>query len=216
MQNKLYLDIETLPAGEEKHDLLRKVFRKNRAKQKRHDGDDDFEQYLLGTSFDGAFGRILCIGYALNDEPTEILYENGDEKKMLQKFWDIAKNIDLFIGHNVMDFDLRFIYQRSVVNKVRPLKELNFARYRSNPIYDTAREWNKWSGPMIGLENLALALGIPSPKDGIDGSQVYSFYQQDRVKEILDYCKRDVETTRRVYKKMIFDTANDPKETLFE
>jgi hypothetical protein len=68
------------------------------------------------------------------------------------------------------------------------------------------KEWVKWSNNTAGLEHLALALGIPTPKDGIDGSQVWDFYKAGKTNEILEYCKRDVETTRAVYKKMIFES----------
>jgi len=198
---RLYLDIETLPADENKHETLRFLHAKKKKK------DEDFEQYLLNTGFDGTFGRILCIGYAVDDEPTQVLYCDGNEKKMLEEFWDIARDATLFIGHNIIDFDMRFIFQRSVMNGVVPSwndRDLSFARYRSYPMFDTMREWTKWSMNNIGLEALALAMGIPSPKDGIDGSQVYKFYQDGKVKEICEYCKRDVETTREVYKRIAF------------
>ncbi|MFH1978944.1 MAG: ribonuclease H-like domain-containing protein [Patescibacteria group bacterium] len=198
---KLYLDIETLPAPDNKHEVLR--FLHEKAIEKNKKTGQDFEQYLLRTSFDGAFGRIFCIGYAMDDNPTEVLYAKDNEKEMLEKFWEIADQSDLFIGHNVMDFDLKFIYQRSIINSVKPSKDLSFARYRNFPIYDTMKEWSKWSYDVsIGLEALALALGIPTPKDGIDGSQVYNFYKEGKIEEILEYCKRDVDTTRAVYKRM--------------
>jgi len=196
------LDIETLPASEEYHQTLKMMHAKKSKK------DDDFKEYLLKTSFDGAYGRILCIGYAVDDEEVGMLYNENDEKKTLEQFWSLAGTADLFIGHNVMDFDLRFIFQRSIINGIKPpenLINLPFARYRSNPIFDTMKEWVKWSNNTVGLEHLALALGIPSPKDGIDGSQVWDFYKAGKVQEILDYCKRDVETTRAVYKRMIFE-----------
>lgn len=203
---KLFFDIETIPAAEKSWETLRLLHEKNLQKnRKKGKSVEDFEHYLLKTSFDGAFGRILCISYAINDNLVEILHEEDDEKKILEKFWKIAKDVDLFIGHNVMDFDLRFIYQRSIIKNVRPSRDLNFARYRNNPIFDTMKEWVKWSMSNIGLEALALALGIPTPKDGIDGSQVYNFYKDGKINEILDYCKRDVETTRAVYKKMVFE-----------
>jgi predicted PolB exonuclease-like 3'-5' exonuclease len=136
---------------------------------------------------------------------------------MLKEFWEIVNSISSpsynsnypdhgvqFIGHNVMDFDLRFIYQRSIINKIKPAYDLSFARYRSYPIFDTMKEWVQWSMNSVGLEHLALALGIPSPKDGIDGSQVYTFYQKGKIKEIAEYCQRDVETTRAIYKRMTF------------
>ena len=104
-----------------------------------------------------------------------------------------------------MDFDLRFIYQRSIALGVKPAYEISFARYRNYPIFDTMKEWVKWSTTGVGLEYLAIALGIPSPKDGIDGSQVAEFYKQGKVNDILEYCKRDVLTARDVYRKITFE-----------
>lgn len=225
--HKLFLDIETLPAGEESHAKLEVLFEKKRKE------DDLLEDFLLRTSFDGAFGRIFCIGYAVDDGPLEAFA--GDEKKILEDFWELVSKLDrdvpppsgnygyrsgygkqnnvLFVGHNVMDFDMRFIYQRSIVLGVKPSLEVSFARYRSDQIYDTMREWSKWSSSSVGLETLALALDIPSPKEGIDGSQVFDFYKQGRGAEIIEYCKRDVETTRALYQRMVF--AKAPKSTLF-
>lgn len=218
---KLYLDIETLPATDESFEALKILHAKKKAKNKKEKkgkDQDDFEQYLLGTSFDGSFGRILCIAYAIDDQPTEVLCGDESEAEMLEKFWEIVDSISIpsgngqwkdygvqFIGHNVMDFDLRFIYQRSIVNKVKPTYELPFARYRNYPIYDTMKEWVKWANNNISLEHIALALGIPTPKEGIDGSQVADFYKAGKVEEICEYCKRDVDATRAVYKRMIFD-----------
>lgn len=199
MTQKLFLDIETIPASEEMHETLEKLHAK-----KSKEGAD-FEEYLGKTALDGTFGRILCIGYAVDDDEVDVLYNEDNEAETLRQFWELAKNSDMFIGHNVMDFDLRFIYQRSIINNVVPSLDLNFARYRSFPIYDTMKEWVKWSNNSIGLEPLALALGIPTPKEGIDGSQVYDFYKKGKVQEILDYCKRDVETTRAVFKRMVFE-----------
>lgn len=179
---------------------------------------EKFDEFVAKTNFDGAFGRILCIGYAVDDEPAQNFYNENDEKKTLQEFWNLIDAISsvprnpqypdygvLFVGHNVMDFDLRFIYQRSIVLGVKPTMDISFARYRNYPIFDTMKEWVKWSNNSVGLEFLALALGIPSPKDGIDGSQVAKFFADGKVADILEYCKRDVETTRAVYRKMVFE-----------
>lgn len=202
----MYLDIETIPASEADHEALKMLHKKKVEKKKTFkDCDGDFEQYLLQTSFDGSFGRIICIGYAMDNGPVECLIGDQDEAGMLQKFWELARDANLFIGHNVIDFDMRFIYQRSVVNKITPSQDLSFARYRNYPMFDTMKEWSKWSMNNVGLEHLALALGIPSPKDEIDGSQVYDYYKAGKIKEIAEYCKKDVETTRLVYKRIIFE-----------
>lgn len=218
---RLFLDIETIPAGEDGIEALKILFEKKKAKKSKKEGSEDhadFEQYLLGTSFDGSFGRIICISYAIDDDPVECLSGDENEAEMLKKFWEIVDSISVpsgngqwkdygvqFIGHNVMDFDLRFIYQRSTINRIKPAYELPFVRYRNYPIYDTMKEWSKWSMNSIGLEHIALALGIPTPKDGIDGSEVYNFYKAGKIKEICEYCKRDVEATREVYRRMTFN-----------
>src|SRR3989344_8398352 len=112
----LYLDIETIPARQEQHSILKEIHAKKLADGKKV--SDDFEQYLAATSFDGAFGCIICIGYAVDDNPVEII--SGDEADILREFWKIAKDQRKFIGFNLMDFDLRFIYQRSVIHGVVP------------------------------------------------------------------------------------------------
>lgn len=203
---KLFLDIETLPAPGEKMELLKTFWEDSRKKNggKIIPGLNDFDTFFRNTSFQGEFGRILCIGYAIDDKPTDCI--SGDEKEMLRKFWGLAKDANLFIGHNVMDFDLKFIYKRSVILNVRPSRELSFARYRSNPIFDTMHEWEKWSGKGTGLHRLSLAMGMASPKEeGIDGSQVYDYFLTGKTDEIIEYCKRDVEATRKVYNRIIFN-----------
>ncbi len=200
---KLFLDIETLPAGEEHHKILKDIYEHKKANGKKT--ADSFDSFLAQTNFDGSFGRIFCISAAINDGPAECL--NGEEKDILADFWELAKDADLFLGHNIFDFDLRFIYQRSIILGVRPTRDLSFARYRNNPIYDTMYEWSKWNmQDKISLDKLAKALGLVSSKDkGINGSMVCDYYKKGRYQEIYDYCNADVEVTRSVYKKMTFE-----------
>lgn len=215
----MYLDIETVPAGEESIEKLEYLYKRAQSKKKKKSVDNDnpdnpedtFEAFVNRTGFEGDFGRIACIALAVGDSPVYV-YSNCDketneldEKKTLEKFWEIAAKCDLFVGHNIIDFDMRFIYQRSWILGVKPSKDLTFARYRSNPMYDTMKEWGKWSNqPSIGLERLALALGIPTPKDDIDGSQVAAAFNDGRIDDICTYCKKDVETTRAIYKRMAY------------
>ena len=204
---KLFLDIETLPAPGEKMELLKSFWEDSRKKNggKIIPNINDFDTFFRNTSFQGEFGRILCIGYAIDNEPADCI--SGDEKEMLRKFWGLAKDANLFIGHNVMDFDLKFIYKRSVILNVRPSRDLSFARYRNNPIFDTMHEWEKWSGKGTGLHRLTLAMGLASPKEeGIDGSKVYDYFLAGKTNEIFEYCKRDVEATRKVYNRITFNT----------
>ena len=190
----LFLDIETVPTPQSLAEASRQS----------SDGSID-EATIKKMSLSALYGRILCLAYAVEpptDGPTELLC--GDETTILKRFWDLAVDINLFVGHNVLDFDLRFICQRSVIHQIKPSREIPFSRFRSSPVFDTMHEWTKWGRDMVGLDALANALNIPSPKTEMDGSKVYTYYQAGRLDEIYAYCKRDVETVRKIYHFMTF------------
>lgn len=137
-----------------------------------------------------------------------------DERSLLLEFWQRMRSfrpdVDRIVGHNIFDFDLKFILKRSIIHGVRPTVNLSFARYRNQPIYDTMHEWERWSyGSKISLEKLAMVLGLPSSKEqGIDGSRVHELFAAGQHQAIRDYCLRDVELTRTIYKRMVFDHPN--------
>lgn len=199
---RLFFDIETLPAAEDKHPVIREIY--DRKAQKRKGLTKEFEEFLEDTVFSGTFGRILCISYAINDEPVQCIF--GDEKETLKRFWDVARDVDLFVGHNIFDFDMRFLYQRSIVYAIRPTQDIPFIRYRNAPMYDIMHEWTKWNPKgWVTLDEMARALGIKSSKEGeLDGSKVHEFYKKGKLQEIYDYCNADVEVTRAIYKRMMF------------
>jgi predicted PolB exonuclease-like 3'-5' exonuclease len=208
---KMFLDIETVPAGEEHFELLKKLHVKSEQKKAaRNARSQTFDDFHKGTGFSGAFGRIVCIAYALDNGKIESL--SGNEKEMLTKFWEIAKDVDLFVGHNILDFDLRFIIQRSIVLGVKPSRlDLSFARYKNFPIFDTMEEWSKWGRNSESQDTLAHAFGLPSSKEEMDGSEVWEYFKKGKIKEICEYCKRDVEVNREVYKRMVFEEEQELK-----
>lgn len=187
----------------------------------------DEEEYAL-TSLDGNFGRVLCIGFAREfDDSRPLEYgcfgwneasQSFDaEEKTLSDFWEWIKDFkthrDTIIGHNILDFDLPFIRQRSVINGIMPTVNFNFARYRSQPIFDTMREWDCWSfRKMTSLKKLAYVLGLPSPKeDFVNGGNLAQRFEEGHYREIYEYCMRDIKATRNVYRKMNFTFQNAAK-----
>jgi DNA polymerase elongation subunit (family B) len=176
------------------------------------------------SSLNGDTGRLLCIGYIDEgcgrkpvkgvlgwDRERGCFYDN--EPEILRNFWEMMRTfrpcLDRIVGHNIYSFDLRFIYKRSVICGVRPSINLNFARYRDQPIYDTMCEWEKWHlRDTISLDRLARVLGLESPKtDECNGSRIAELFARGEHKTIRDYCLRDVITTRRIYRRMTFADA---------
>ena len=194
----LFFDIETIPTDQSlQHSGLLE------AQMQLDEGE-----VIKRLSLSAATARILCLAYALEppaDSSVTVL--DGDEREIIQNFWKLATETNLFVGHNVLDFDLRFIYQRSVIHQIKPSREIPFARFRNSPIFDTMHEWSKWGREHISLDLLSKALGIPSPKECLDGSKVYPYYRAGKLSEICEYCKCDVDTVRQVYRRLTFAPA---------
>jgi predicted PolB exonuclease-like 3'-5' exonuclease len=190
-----FFDIETVPTDQSLKDngLLDSQIKLDEA------------ELLKKLSLSAATARILCLAYAVDppaDSPVTVL--EGEEKAIIQNFWKLALDVNLFVGHNILDFDLRFIWQRSIIHQIKPPRDLPFTRFRNAPIFDTMQEWSKWGREHVSLDTLSKALGIPSPKENLDGSKVYPYYRAGKLTEIYEYCKRDVDTARQVYRRLAF------------
>src|SRR4030042_4953079 len=197
---KLFFDLETIPAPEKLRKVVVEAERK-KARNREIAGDD--EALYRASAISGDFGQIFCISYAIDDNPVQVI--SGQEDEILTKWWQVAQSTHVFIGHNIIDFDIPFLYKRSIVHKIKPSQQLPVKRYQTENIFDTAKEWSRWDNfSQTSLHNLSIALGLPSSQDKMDGSQVYDFYLGKRYQDIYTYCKKDVELTRQVYKRMLF------------
>lgn len=204
---KLFFDIETIPCDDKVKEIYIEYRRKGMSDEM---AQEKLEDIYLESSFDGTFGRICCIGYIKEDGVLMKGVLKGDEKEMLKEFWTIARDAQLFIGHNVYDFDLPFVYQRSIINGVKPRQDISFARYRRSPIFDTMREWIIWNMDKYknrSLDILAKVMGYPTSKDEMNGGLVWQYFKEGRIDEICKYCMKDVELTRKIYYRMIVEDA---------
>ncbi len=126
------------------------------------------------TSFDGAFGRVCCIGFAMDDGEPETVFSADDERLVLEGFAYILdcsfageRFTTTVVGHNVSAFDLRFLHQRYIVHGIRPpiviARAISARPWESEKVYDTMVQW-AGVGNRVSLDKRCLALSIPSPK----------------------------------------------------
>ena len=162
------------------------------------------------TSLNGTTGEIVCIGWAHNNEPAKVLHRDlgGSERDLLQEFFDqldaATMSAPLWVGHNLIGFDLRFLYQRAVINQVNPRCILpHDTRYNGKEVYDTMLAWAGW-GNRISLANLCAALSIQVKTSDITGATVWDAVQAGRIADVAAYCREDVEATREAYHCMTF------------
>jgi len=228
----IYFDIETIPAQDESAiAMIRSDIEKQKqnikapsnykdqekidayilAEQKRL--DDEFDIAYRKTSFDGGLGQICCIGFAIDDqEPLALFGDN--ESEIIRPFYEFLSlsynaNSDqrpVFIGHNVINFDLRFLFQRSVMCNVKPPIFIPFnAKPWDASVYDTMTAWAGF-GNRVSLDKLCKIFELEDDNNEIDGSKVWDYYKEGRIAEIAEYCKQDVVQTRQAYKRMTFAT----------
>lgn len=170
-------------------------------------------------SFDGLYGEIISIAWAINDEePSCIIRKKGDsEKELLEAFFQwlhTRLNIDLgrpdviskWVGHFTLNFDLRFLWQRCVINQVKPSVRIPYdAKPWGDDVFDTKIAWsgsNQYSGKS-SLDAICKGFGFEGKGD-LDGSKVYDYWLDGRYEEIAEYNKQDVEMCRSLYKQMNF------------
>ena len=186
------------------------------------------EEMFRKLALHAEYGRILCIGIII--EKDNVVTRRGvfgfdvksgklhlDEKKTIRGFWKILQTEfnprrDLIIGHNLLDFDLPYIYKRSRINGIKPSVQLSFARYRNAPIFDTMREWAMWNlrESSVSLSLLAELLDVGIKKsDGMDGGRVYDELLAGNHERISEYCLQDVEVARAVYHRMILTDIDE-------
>ena len=223
----LYIDIETLPT---QNPILIQQFKDsvkapgNYSKQESIDKwleenrDSEADKLHRKTSFDGLHGEIFSIAWAIDDEPVQVVYRKGNrtEFDLLHAFFDGITDlkdkygntslISKWVGHYITGFDLRYIWQRCVVNGVRPTVYIPYdVKPWDDKVFDTKCEWTgtgQYSGAG-SLDALSKAFGLDGKGD-IDGSKVYDYWLAGRFDEIAEYNKDDVVKCRELYKRMNF------------
>ena len=168
----------------------------------------DDESYAK-SAFDGTFSRIVCIGLLEFSDQMEarsaIAWYGANERELLRQFWArLAQDRPtLYITHNGLGFDLPFIKKRSIINQVKPSVEINLAKFRAEPVYDTMAIWSNWdTRGWVKLDVLARALQVDT-KSG-SGEQVAEMWEKQQGRELAQYCLQDTYVTYACYCRMNF------------
>ena len=106
-------------------------------------------------------------------------------------------------GHNVKEFDFPFIARRMLIHGIKIPDKLNLMGKKpwEVPHLDTLELWKFGDYKhFTSLKLLTKVLGVPSPKDDIDGSEVAKvFYKDKDIDRIATYCEKDVIAVAQVF-----------------
>ncbi|MBN1930113.1 MAG: DEAD/DEAH box helicase [Desulfobacterales bacterium] len=121
-----------------------------------------------------------------------VVYDSAEDtfyeflEPQINQMIEHLKQFDLVVGFNILRFDY------SVLRGYAPLFDFN-----TLPTLDILDQIYKRLGYRLSLDHLAqVTLGAEKSADGL---QALQWWKEGRIREIIDYCKMDVEITRDLF-----------------
>lgn len=207
LENILFLDIETVPefASYDKLDEAKKQLWESKTAYKRK---EEFtpEEFYHRAGIWAEFGKIVCISvgyFTFKDEHRYFRLKtfHGEEANLLNEFKVLLnchfnKPSQLLCAHNGKEFDFPYIARRMLIHQIALPYSLDLFGKKpwQVPHLDTLELWKFGDYKhYTSLKLLTHVLGLPTPKDDIDGSQVRDvFYEENNIDRIVIYCEKDV------------------------
>ncbi len=224
----LFLDIETVPAAATYTELdqVHRLLWEKKSKQFRA-AEQSAEEVYERAGIYAEFGKIICISVGLLKEKNPFTFRlksfYGDDEKalladfsaMLAKF---ARNREaLLCAHNGKEFDYPYMARRMIINNMIIPDILDNAGKKpwEVKLLDTLDLWKFGDYKnYTSLDLLTTILGIPTPKDDIDGSMVAGIYHDEHdLKRIVTYCEKDVLAVAQVLLRLMNLPKIDPEKT---
>ncbi len=229
LEDILFLDIETVPqnASFSELDEVRQTLWDHKSQYKRGDGISA-EDYYENAGIWAEFGKIICISVGYfhfkgTRRQFRVTTFHGEEKKLLQEFRNLLTTHFrpqkfLLCAHNGKEFDFPYIARRMIVHSIALPEKLNLFGKKpwEVPHLDTMELWKFGDYKhYTSLKLLTHVLGIPSPKEDIDGSMVRQVYYEDKdLDRIIEYCERDVITVAQVLLRLKNEPLLEEEEVL--
>ncbi|WP_297705099.1 3'-5' exonuclease [uncultured Eudoraea sp.] len=214
LEHILFLDIETVPevANYEQLDDTKKELWEHKSQYQRKE-EFTAEEFYDRAGIWAEFGKIICIsvGYFLFKDGVRnfrVTTFQGDEEKILKDFIRLlnehfSRPKNLLCAHNGKEFDFPYIARRLIIKGMSLPHKLDLFGKKpwEVPHLDTMELWKFGDFKhYTSLKLMANVLGIPSPKEDIDGSMVRDvYYEEGNLDRIVAYCELDVITLAQVF-----------------
>ena len=213
LENILFLDIETVPE-KNAFDALPEEARQLWAEKTAYRRKEEYtpEEFYDRAGIWAEFGKIICISAGFFQISQEVTFrvrsftgeENeilGEFKTLLETYFNLPKHI--LCAHNGKEFDFPYIARRMIIHGISLPSKLSLFGKKpwEIPHIDTMELWKFGDFKhYTSLRLMAHVLGLPSPKEDLDGSQIRSvYYEEGDIDRIAKYCELDVVTTAQVF-----------------
>ena len=206
LEHILFLDIETVPLFSDFNQLneTEKTLWEQKTNYQRK---EEFtpEEFYDRAGIWAEFGKIICISvgyFVFNGDVRNfrVTTFHGEEIDLLKEFKTLLethynKPQHLLCAHNGKEFDFPYIARRMIINRIDIPFKLNLFGKKPWEVahLDTLELWKFGDyKTYTSLKLMTHVLGIPSPKDDIEGSEVCKVYYKDHdIDRIIRYCEKD-------------------------
>ena len=169
------------------------------------------DAYLNNAGIISTYGRIVCIsfGFIDNEGVSKISSYYGDnEEEIVTSFNNLLKKIETksfnLSGFRINHFDIPWVLHKLHKYGIEPANMIYL--YDKKPwdlrVVDMSDDWKGRFAWAFSFEELCYELGVASPKDIINGSDVHKYYWSGKVEDIKTYCEKDVNSSIEVSKKL--------------
>ena len=172
--------------------------------------EDINEAYLDNAGIISTYGRIVCIsfGYESNGEKMIRSFYGDDERDIVESFNNLLKKIETksynLCGFRINYFDVPWVLHKLHKYEIEPANMIYL--YDKKPwdmrMVDMSDDWKGRFAWAFSFDEMCYELGVVSPKDIINGSDVHKYYWSGRIEDIKTYCEKDVSSSIEVSKKL--------------
>lgn len=230
INNILFLDIETVSqyaTYAEVPDSWKELWGIKAAHLIRNREEETVESVYNRAAIYAEFGKIVCISCGIihgNGDTKKLVLKSffgHDEKELLQQFSDMLRRWatdphKYLCAHNGKEFDFPYLCRRLIIHGLflPPILQISGKKPWEIAHLDTMELWRFGDYKnFTSLNLLAHTLGIPTPKDDIDGSRVGEVYwKEHNLERIATYCQKDVATTAQIYLRLNGESLIQPEQ----
>lgn len=161
------------------------------------------------------YGKIVCISFGYFHDKNDRGYTvnsiyGDDEELIIKEFAELLEKVSrkhmYLSGYNINSFDIPWVVHKMskygvdvpVIMRVYGKKPWEV------PSVDLFDYWKLSYRLFYSFDEVCYELGVKSPKDIIDGSEVHNVYWETKDLEMIKtYCEKDVFHSMEVAKKML-------------
>lgn len=155
------------------------------------------------------FGHVVCCTFAYEKEDKLVITTETDIFE-IHRLFKLSSNFTP-CGWNIKGFDIPFLNKHFLKNGLKIPAILSLWDPKLEEIkkpwlvkaLDLQEIWKQNGFNSCKFNSACVFLGIESPKDDIDGSQVHEAFWNGEIERIKTYCEKDVISLHKMYNKII-------------